>query len=1095
MIRVTTLYAGSAGATAAYYTKDLTQADGEEPGVWVGGQAERFGISGSVVATEALELLLSGRDPTSGTTLGLPLKDRTLANGKVIRAVAGFDATVSAPKSLSVWWALTGDPRLLQAHDVAVRSVVETLERFGATTRVRSNGGRLHPETGGLAIGAFRQTTSRLDDPQLHTHLVISSKVQTADGSWLAPDARLLKKHQRALGGLYQSVLRAELTERFGVGFGEIVKGQAEITGVPAVLLARFSKRTAEIDASMTNKVAEFIDREGRDPNRFERAALGREAALDTRTHKTGHDAEHLRERWLDEAAAVGVTPETLVQSIVDAGRDRQPGVRVAVDEVIDVVSERQSAWHRMDLLRTLCDLQYPVDGAGGERWAQILDTAVDQILEQCVDLDPARPEGAVTRVADGRSVWIEPVAAHVTSQAVLVQEEHVLSWAIDQQLDDPTPSTTVIGSDLDLLQGDAAASVAGDDGLVLIVGPAGTGKTTMLRAAVTDLHARHRPVFGVAPTAKAAQVLETETGMVADTVAKLLYEWSQPDRTPGYPWDIGPGTTLIVDEAGMLGTHDLDTLTRIADAHDWRLVLVGDPRQLQGVARGGLFNELCMTGRTVALETVHRFTHDWEAAASLQIRNGDPRGFDAYQAHGRIIPGTLAEHLERTADTWIHNHAAGKTVAVTTTTNAHVEAINELIQHHRLDRGDLNPARFAQIAGGAVAYEGDVVATRRNNRQLHTTSGDTIRNRDTWTITNTDTTGDVTVSRIDGHGTVTLPADYVREHVRLAYAATEPGNQSGTETMSITLATSATTGRGIYVSMTRGQEENQILVVTKAHDMREARDVLEMILVSDRVDIPATTVRRQLAKQDRQPPTPALQPRCQIPEWWAQLRRLAVDDYWELEPQFRDLERRRTQRQQAIAVAEERLDRADAAIRPFDAKLSVTNNALARAESAERSAKERLADAGWLGRKQARVDLATATETVNEVRANLAQIAAEREPFQQTASAAYKELRRLQDNVAERVIDGWTAIPERFANARQRIEALDAWKDWAAGKPVTAEQTLDLMDALQPARKDVNGEFHQSLANVVETWADARGIHRQQPFVEIESHSFGIEL
>ena len=230
MIRVTTLYAGSAGVTAAYYTKYLTQADGEEPGVWVGGQADGFGIAGSVVSTEALELLLSGRDPTSGTALGLPLKDRTLANGKVIRAVAGFDATVSAPKSLSVWWALTGDTRLLQAHDVAVRSVVEMLERFGATTRVRSNGGRLHPETGGLAIGLFRQTTSRLDDPQLHTHLVISSKVQTADGSWLALDARLLKKHQRALGGLYQSVLRSELTERFGVGFGEIVKGQAALS-------------------------------------------------------------------------------------------------------------------------------------------------------------------------------------------------------------------------------------------------------------------------------------------------------------------------------------------------------------------------------------------------------------------------------------------------------------------------------------------------------------------------------------------------------------------------------------------------------------------------------------------------------------------------------------------------------------------------------------------------------------------------------------------------------------------------------------------------------------------------------------------------
>ena len=117
----------------------------------------------------------------------------------------------------------------------------------------------------------------------MHTHLVISAKVQTDDGRWLALDARVLKGHQRALGGLYQSVLRAELTNRYGVAFTEIVKGQAEIAGVPAELLEQFSKRTAEVDAALEAKVAEFSPREGRDPTRFERAALGREAAVDTR--------------------------------------------------------------------------------------------------------------------------------------------------------------------------------------------------------------------------------------------------------------------------------------------------------------------------------------------------------------------------------------------------------------------------------------------------------------------------------------------------------------------------------------------------------------------------------------------------------------------------------------------------------------------------------------------------------------------------------------------------------------------------------------------------------------------------------------------
>ena len=110
MLRVTTLHASSAAATAAYYALYLTAAPGEVPGVWSGRQAAGLGLSGEVTV-EQLEALLSGRDPTTGTPLGRELLDRYTSDGRLIRAVAGFDATFSAPKSLSVWWALTGDQR------------------------------------------------------------------------------------------------------------------------------------------------------------------------------------------------------------------------------------------------------------------------------------------------------------------------------------------------------------------------------------------------------------------------------------------------------------------------------------------------------------------------------------------------------------------------------------------------------------------------------------------------------------------------------------------------------------------------------------------------------------------------------------------------------------------------------------------------------------------------------------------------------------------------------------------------------------------------------------------------------------------------
>jgi hypothetical protein len=125
-------------------------------------------------------------------------------------------------------------------------------------------------------------------------------------------------------------------------------------------------------------------------------------------------------------------------------------------------------------------------------------------------------------------------------------------------------------------------------------------------------------------------------------------------------------------------------------------------------------------------------------------------------------------------------------------------------------------------------------------------------------------------VTHHDNHGPVTLPADYVTNHVRLGYAATEHGYQSDTATLGITLASETTTRRGLYVAVTRGRDENRIHVLTESADVTEARDVLEAILAVDRADILAVTQRRQLAEQHpRQPaPTsPTRSGRCDVPD------------------------------------------------------------------------------------------------------------------------------------------------------------------------------------------------------------------------------------
>jgi conjugative relaxase-like TrwC/TraI family protein len=1050
MLRVTTLHASSAVASASYYAQYLTAAPGEVPGVWSGRQAAGLGLSGRV-DVDALELLLSGRDPVTGTRLGRELLDRYRTDGRVVRAVSGFDATFSAPKSLSVWWALTGDGRLLEAHDVAVSAALQHLERFGSTTRIRSDGGRLHPDTQGLTIAAFRQTTSRADDPQIHTHAVISAKVQTAEGRWLALDARYLKRHQRMLGGVYQSVLRAELTHRFGMEWGPIVTGQAEIAGVPGVLLDVFSKRSAAISAAMAAKLEEFRQREGRGPSRFERAALEREASADTRSRKSGHGAVDLATRWRTEAADVGWSIDRLGDEIVDAARNHAAVDVVKVDEVVEAVSAMRSSWGRPDVLQAICDVQRPMSQMSGRRWHDVIERSADRVVEHLVDLDP--PDDTVRRVSDGRSVWIEPTAPRFTSEAVLAQEEDVITWAMAAQAEPPIPSTTVDGSGLDVLQSEAAASVAGHDQLVLVVGPAGAGKTRMLAGAADDLHGQGRVVFGVAPTAKAARTLERDTGVPSDTVAKLLHEWQRSGRPPLPDYHLAAGATVIVDEAGMLSTPALHQVVSLAEANRWRLALVGDPRQLQGVGRGGLLAELCANGRVEQLERLHRFTHRWEASASLLVRCGDPRAFDAYEAHGRIVPGSLDEHVVRMATAWIANHRQGRRAALVASTNDHVDAVNHAVQQARLDAGDLDPDTATAIGAGEHVHLGDVVATRRNDRRLTTSAGEPVRNRDTWTVTGIGADGSMTVSHRAGHGTVTLPVDYAREHVRLGYAATAHGWESDTVSTAMSLASTATTRRGLYVAVTRGSDENMICVITDSDDVADARDVLEGIVAVDRADIPAVTQRRTLAQQQPRQldvRTTTATARCVVPDWFTPLLHEARLDLAAAEERHAA---RAAQRQWLVdaAAGADRLTVDVAAATAPDRHANAA--AAARADVARRrhaDAQRRLDAAPRRHRRSVRHDLDIAERQLARAEDYLERTRQRTEPSLEQYRHAQAQQRDAHDNLLHgHTADTLDAIQPSVDDLRRRVTALETWQRWATGGTVQHEDLRHAVDTL----------------------------------------------
>ena len=747
----------------------------------------------------------------------------------------------------------------------------------------------------------------------------------------------------------------------------------------------------------------------------------------------------------------------------------------LTVDDVVQAVSAQRSSWGRPDVIQAICDRQRPVSQLSGRRWLDGIERSADRVLEHLVDLDP--PSDTLRRASDGRSVWIEPTAPRFTSEAVLAQEEDIITWAMAAQADPPAPSTTVDRSGLDVMQGEAAAAVAGHDRLVLVVGPAGAGKTRMLTAAGNDLHDHGRGVFGLAPTATAARNLERDTGIRSDTVAKLLHEWQRTDRPPLDEYRLGPGATLIVDEAGMLSTPDLHRVVRLADGEP---VAAGarsvTPASCKASAAAACSTSCAPTGGSISSN----------ACTASSIRGRPPRR--CWCEPVTRVPSTPTRRTAGSSPapsrtTWrgwptpgSPTTNDGRTAALVASTNDHVDTINRAVQQARLDAGHLDPDTATRIAGGEHAHVGDVVATRRNDRRLTATGGEPVRNRDTWTVTGIGDDGSLTVSHHRGHGDVTLPVDYTRQHVRLGYVATEHGWESGNVTAGISLVSSATTRRGLYVAVTRGGEENVICVITDSDDIAEARDVLDGIVAIDRADIPAVTQRRSLAQQLRdqapsQPTPPA--PRCVIPDWFPSLlarrtqrprcRRATSDG--ERRATSTAARRHRRRRPQPSTTS---LQRPHPTATPTHAPSPApTTPADTRPPRNAVSTRRRVEPVARL-----RHELDVAERRQERADAYLERTRQRTEPSIEQYRQAQAHRRAAQDNLRHRdAADLLDAMHHPVDVCRQRVAALDTWQRWANGHHVDTNDLRAAVDTLN-SMDGSERPYAEALVGSLQQWA-----------------------
>ena len=804
--------------------------------------------------------------------------------------VAGVDLVFTPVKSVSTLWAL-GDDQVRRevelAHEAAWRRAFSYIETHAARTRTGA-AGVAQIDTHGLVAAAFDHPDSRTGDPNLHTHLAVSAKVQGVDGKWRALDMRVLHAMAVSASETYNTAIEDELRARLGVEFVERTGGRnrrpvREIKGIPDALLKAFSTRRVEIEGGYQATLEEYRATHGHDAPRHVQYKLAQEATLANRPAKDHPRSwAQARQTWLAQAREVLPTNPFGSQRDVEAmvrgvlGRAIQSSEGGATDTIdvadlarraIENVAETRSTWTRWHVQAEVQRLTRAVVMAPelrGDLVAAITTRALSghSLQISAPDLNPA-PD-ALQRI-DGESVYSVHGSTRYTSELfILAVEDRLLAANASH-----TGSATAVavlsaararlealhGWSFDTAQVELARSFVCDDRLLVAgVGPAGTGKTTAMQLTAAALDLDGRRLVAVAPSARAAAVLGEEIGVPATTIAKVLHAHDQA-ATTGAPIQeslaVRRGDVILVDEAGMAGTPALGRLLTLAQQSGALLRLLGDPMQLTAVEAGGALRLLAHAGPTAQLDRVHRFLDPAEAEATLRLRAGHISALGFYEAAGRLADGSREAMIDEIYDGWSADLAAGRACLMVSASSAEVAALSARARRDRVVAGTVE-ADGIPLHDGNQAGVGDLIVTRQNQRTLTVCGGrDFVKNGDIWAVTRRHTNGDLTAAHHDHGGTVRLAATYVSANVELAYATTVHRAQGMTVDAAHVLVDKTMTRESLYVALSRGRAANRAYVVTdEALDVDlhvppgprlDALDVLRSVLARESSEHSAT--------------------------------------------------------------------------------------------------------------------------------------------------------------------------------------------------------------------------------------------------------------
>lgn len=844
-------YRGSAAAARSYVEADHSRADdyylAEGTGVAeryvatslpeVGGRGASAVQHGGTLDGDAYERWVAGYDVLTGAAKG-----RLRDDAHALRFV---EVVVNGPKSWSLAAAL--HPDVATAYDAAMdRAAGEVIGWVAehATTRVGPRGRQVQVPVEKLEAAVVRHYTSRAGDPHRHLHVQINARV-FARGAWRGLHSVGVVDSIEALNGIGHAAVmcdpefRATLAAR-----GYTLDDDGEIQQL-APYAGGFSQRAAQINRNVDRYEAAWrAEHPDQEPGPRLRQTWDRRAWADARPEKVvPRSGADLIAAWNYELRALGFTPPTRPTHPASS-----PGLQigrlnrdVAADIVLTRLGAKRSAWNAPDIRGEVERLIASV-GVVAERPVrhELVEDVAERARTRCV---PLLDRGDVP----------EHVRS-LTSERVLAVEADLVDTMAARAAQPVAGAVGVRGIEhLGLAQRRVVAALAGAAGLLVIEGAAGTGKTTTLAAARDVLEAADRRLVVVTPTLKAAQAAQQQVGADAFSAAWLVHQhgyrwdddghWSQTDAAPEARARLLPGDVLLVDEAGMLDQDTARALFAIADRAHATVALLGDRHQLPAVGRGGVLDLAARWVRPAAhheLESVHRFSDPAYADLSLSMRSGERSGevFDELLERGQIV--VHASEVERTAALaaiGAHGGHDGEQLVIADTRDQ-VVALNAAIRDRRHGSG-LRPHEQAGERPGEWSREpithrgeriglGDRVATRRNDRDLD------VANRDTWTVIGTADDGSLYVTGRAGQRG--LPAEYVREHVELAFTTTAYGAQGETVGSAHFVLGETTGAASAYVGMTRGRHHNAAHLVAESVD--DARSQWVDVFSRDRADL-----------------------------------------------------------------------------------------------------------------------------------------------------------------------------------------------------------------------------------------------------------------